>query len=56
MNQFRTSAMKCFYALAHKGMDDHLKVELIVNIKFFDVIESYQMKYVERNEDAPYDE
>jgi hypothetical protein len=48
--------MKCIYALVHKGMDDHLKVELVVNIKFFEIIDNFKIKYVERNEDASYED
>lgn len=56
MDQYRTQALSCLHAIVHKGMDYSQKVELIVNLNFLEIIESFQIKYRERNQDDEFDE
>lgn len=53
--KFRTNALSCIHAIAYKGMDYPLKVELIVNLGFLDILESFKIKFRERpGEDTDY--
>jgi hypothetical protein len=55
--EYRASALQALHAFVHKGMDYPSKVELIVNLKFMDILEQFQPKFRERpGEDAPIDE
>jgi hypothetical protein len=45
--------MGCIHAIAYKGMDYPLKVELIVNMGYLDILESCKVKFRDRiSEDA----
>ena len=46
--KFRNNAMMCIHSIVYKGMDYPLKVELIVNLGFMDVLESFQIKFRDR--------
>ena len=46
--KFRTGALSCFHAIVYKGMDYPLKVELIVNLRFMDIIESFDIRFRDR--------
>eukprot|EP00347_Sterkiella_histriomuscorum_P020494 403337586 len=48
MKKFRNNALSCIHAIAYKGMDYPLKVELLVNLGFLDILESFKIKYRER--------
>lgn len=45
--KFKVGAIKCLQAVVTKGMDYHLKVELIVNLEFMQLLESFQIKFRE---------
>jgi hypothetical protein len=54
---YRISALQALHSFVHKGMDYPSKVELIANLKFMDILESFQPKFRDRpGEDAPLDE
>ncbi len=55
-NKFRTNALSCLHAIVHKGMDYPQKIELIVNMKFLETLESFQIKFRDRSEDADIEE
>lgn len=46
--KYRTNAMLCFHAIIYKGMDYPQKVELIVNLKFMDILESFSIVFRDR--------
>lgn len=46
--KFRNNALSCIHSIAYKGMDYPQKVELIVNLGFLDILESFKIKYRER--------
>ena len=44
------------HSIVYKGMDYHLKLELLSIIQYLDILESFTMKYRERNENDDYEE
>ena len=49
--KFRRNALACLHAIAHKGMDYPQKLELLINMKFLEIIEAFPLKYRDRSEE-----
>ncbi len=52
VEQFRTNAMLCLHSIVHKGMDASSKVELIHSIQYLSFLESIQVHFPDRSDDA----
>lgn len=52
---FLKNALKCLFAFVHKGMDYPQKVEVISGLQFLDIIESFKIKYTDRNAEDDFD-
>ncbi|CDW81505.1 exportin-t [Stylonychia lemnae] len=46
--KYRANAISCFHSIVYKGMDYPQKVELIVNLQFLDILESFEIRFRER--------
>ena len=50
MQSFRKNALRCLSAIVQKGMEYPVKVELIVNMQFMDILASFELKYRDRDD------
>lgn len=48
--------MECFHSIVHKGMDHSLKIELIVNLQFLELMKGIKIKYRERSQEEDLEE
>lgn len=46
---FRTNAFKVIHAVVDKGMDYPMKIEILVNLEYCSLLESFPIIYRERN-------
>jgi hypothetical protein len=51
LKKYRKNALECIHSIAYKGMDYPLKVELINNLGYLEILESFKIKFRERPSD-----